>query len=442
MKNKIPICFVACFLTLSTLQAQQTQTLTLEDAVTLALKNSDASKLSDTKILSAENQLNVTKNLQYPDVKLSGQYMRLTSADVKLKINTGDSNPDSGEPQDNNSPNVNQLLLGQASVNLPLFSGFKLKNTIKASENMYQAATFNAKNDKEQLSIQVISSFLNLYKATQTISLIEENLKSAQQRVTDFSAMEKNGLLARNDLLKAQLQESNIQLSLDEAKKNERILNYKLAMLLKLPEGAKIETATPNFGLVSKQATTELMTRNDLEALRYQKQASEDQIKVAKGKYFPSLALSGGYIALDLQNALTVTNAMNIGIGLSYNLSDIFKAKSDVKLAKSKVQELQYAIDMKSDHIKVEIENAKEDYELALKKYDVYTVSETQATENYRIVKDKYDNGLADTNDLLEADVEQLQTKLNLTYAKADISQKYYELLTAEGQLTSAFNQQ
>jgi outer membrane protein TolC len=170
--------------------------LTLEDAVTLALKNSDASKLSDTKVLSAENQLNVTKNLQYPDVKLSGQYMRLTSADVKLKINTGDSNPDSGEPQDNNSPNVNQLLLGQASVNLPLFSGFKLKNTIKASENMYQAATFNAKNDKEQLSIQVISSFLNLYKATQTISLIEENLKSAQQRVTDFSAMEKKRLVS------------------------------------------------------------------------------------------------------------------------------------------------------------------------------------------------------------------------------------------------------
>jgi outer membrane protein TolC len=65
-----------------------------------------------------------------------------------------------------------------------------------------------------------------------------------------------------------------------------------------------------------------------------------------------------------------------------------------------------------------------------------------QATVNYRIVKDKYDNGLADTNDLLEADVEQLQTKLNLTYAKADISQKYYELLTADGQLTSAFNQQ
>ncbi|MEH6407069.1 MAG: TolC family protein, partial [Leeuwenhoekiella sp.] len=67
--------------------------------------------------------------------------------------------------------------------------------------------------------------------------------------------------------------------------------------------------------------------------------------------------------------------------------------------------------------------------------------SEEQAAENYRIVKDKYDNGLVDTNDLLEADVQQLQAKINLTYAKADITQKYYELLTAKGQLTEQFIQ-
>ena len=133
---------------------------------------------------------------------------------------------------------------------------------------------------------------------------------------------------------------------------------------------------------------------------------------------------------------------MNIGIGVSYNLSDLFKAKSDVKLAKTKTKELQYAIDMKSDQIKVDIENAKQDYQLAIKKYDVYTESQIQAEENYRIVKDKYDNGLADTNDLLEADVDQLQAKLNVAYAKADITQKYYELLAAKGQLNNTLNQQ
>jgi len=440
MKIKIPLYVVVCMLSISTLKAQQTKSLSIEDAVHLALENSDASKISDAKVFIAESELNKTKNLQYPDAKLSGQYMYLTSANIDLKTSSDSSSSSTDDTQSNSSPNVNQLLLGQANVSMPIFSGFKLSNTVKSSENLYQAATYIAKNDKEQLSIDVINDYLNLYKANKTIALVEENLKSAHQRVVDFSAMEQNGLLARNDLLKAQLQESNIKLSLDETIKNKNILNYKLTTILKLPENTQIETLEPDFGLVSKQAETDLITRYDLEALLHQEKASENQIKVAKSKYYPTLSLSGGYIALDLQNALTVTNAMNIGVGISYNLSDIFKAKSDVKLAKSKTQELQYTIDMVSNNIKIEIENAKQDYELALKKYDVLTESETQANENYRIVKDKYNNGLVDTNDLLEADVEQLQAKLNVTYSKANISQKYYELLTAKGQLISSLN--
>ncbi|WP_111309702.1 TolC family protein [Confluentibacter sediminis] len=438
MKTRYLILLIVSFISISTLQAQQPTTLTLEDAVALAIKNSDASKIADTKVLTAENELNVTKNNQYPDVKLSGQYLYLTNADVNLKIKTGESNSSSGDSQNSGAPNAHQLLLGQANVSMPLFSGFKLQNAIKASENSYQAAKYHAKNEKEQLSLNVINDYLNLYKATQTIDLIEENLKSAHQRVTDFSAKEENGLLARNDLLKAQLQESNIQLSLDDAIKTKNILNYKLAVLLKLPYNSIIETTTPEIGLVESNMPTETITKNDLEALKYQEKAAENQIKMAKSKFYPSLALTGGYIALDLQNALTVNNAMNFGLGISYNLSDIFKAKSDIKLAKSKVQELQYSIDMMSNDIKVQIENAKQNYNLALKKQDVYTASKAQAEENYRIVKDKYDNGLVDTNDLLEADVDQLQAKLNLSYSKADISQKYYELLAAQGQLSNS----
>ena len=63
-----------------------------------------------------------------------------------------------------------------------------------------------------------------------------------------------------------------------------------------------------------------------------------------------------------------------------------------------------------------------------------------QSSENYRIIKDKYDNGLSDTNDLLEADVEQLSSKINKALAKANIIQKYYELLSVTGQLSQSFN--
>lgn len=439
MINKQLVSIILLLLPFTMVQAQNKQPLTIREAVELALQNSNGAKLSQAKLNSAENELNVTKNLQYPDVKVSGQYMYLANADVNLKLSTG-SSTNEGSSSSGTSPKVNQLLLGQASANVPLFSGFKLRNTVKSAENLYKAASFDARNSNETIALNVIQNYISLYKSRQAVILIQENLKSAQQRVKDFTAMEQNGLLARNDLLKAQLQESGIKVSLEEAKKNANILNFQLTTLLKLPEETTIETVGDDFGPVKPVTEIDGTSRYDVESMRFQKEAAENQVKVAQGKYYPSLALSGGYIALDLQNALTVTNAMNVGVGLSYNLSDLFKAKSDVKLAKSRVDELNYSLDALTDKVKIEVENASQEYELALKTLDMYMKSDAQAKENYRIVKDKYDNGLADTNDLLEADVQQLQASIQMAYAEADIAQRYYELLTAKGQLTNTLH--
>jgi len=441
MKIKFLILSAILSLGIGTASAQEGKSLTLEQAVNLALTNSDEAKISESRVNTAKNEVQITKNNQYPDFKVSGQYQYLTGAKIDFPAaNASASEDPNAAPTP--TPDVNQLLLGQANMSLPLFSGFKLKNAIEASENSFKAATFNSENDKEQIALQTIKDYINLYKAQKAINIIKENLKSANQRVKDFTSMEENGLLARNDLLKAQLQESNIQLTLEEAKKNSNILNYKLNVMLKLPEDLKIDTQDANFGTVAPANLAGEVSRNDLEALKFQAQAAENQIKMARSKYFPSIALVSGYTALDLNNALTVTNAVNVGVGLSYNLSDIFKTKSEVKVAQSKAEELQHTLDMVSDKVKLQIENAKQDYQLALRKYEVYTKSEEQAIENYRILKDKYDNGLADTNDLLDADVDQLQAKMNLAYANADITQKYYELLTAQGTLTNQFNNQ
>ena len=70
----------------------------------------------------------------------------------------------------------------------------------------------------------------------------------------------------------------------------------------------------------------------------------------------------------------------------------------------------------------------------------MYEKAQLQATENYRIVLDKYNNGLSNTNDLLEANVEQLQAKINYTISTSDILQKYYELQFQKGKLTQSIN--
>ena len=130
---------------------------------------------------------------------------------------------------------------------------------------------------------------------------------------------------------------------------------------------------------------------------------------------------------------------MNFGVGISYDFANIFKNKSNVKAAKSKALEASEAAAILSEKIKIQVQQAIENYNLSLKQNLVYEQAIGQATENYRIVKDKYDNGLSNTTDLLEADVEQLNSKINYAYSRANIMLKYYEMQSASGQLTQSF---
>jgi outer membrane protein TolC len=426
------------FIGIPSLKAQEKTGLTLNEAINIVLSKSSDVALASTKVETKKYESQTVKNNKYPDLRVSGQYLRLTNANVNSKLNSNSSNPPSAPLA------VNQLMLGQINSSLPLFLGFKLQNSIRASENLYLSEKAKSEQTKEEIAMEVVEYYANLYRAQKAVNLITENLKSAEQRVTDFTALEKNGIIARNDLLKAQLQQSKVQLSLDEAYKNVSVLNYYLITLLKLPEDYKIGIDENQFANnqpinIIQNEEIALKSRKDLEAIHFIQKASENNIKIAKSAYFPIVNLTGGFIYLDLKNALTVSNAMNFGVGVSYDIANIFKNGANVKAAKSKALEATQSEAILSENIKVQVQQAIENYNLALKQNLVYEQAIGQATENYRIVKDKYDNGLSNTTDLLEADVEQLNSKINYAYSRANIMLKYYEMQSASGQLTQSF---
>ncbi|MFV5697475.1 TolC family protein [Flavobacterium sp. ZT3R17] len=437
MKVSQLMLFGIFFIGISSVEAQEKTSLTLDEAIHMAWLKSNEISLANTKVATKKYELQSVKNSQYPDLKVSGQYQRLAKASINLKVNKSSSS----EPM----PVVDQLMIGQVNANVPVFAGFKIQNSIKVSENLYQAENATASQTKEEIAMKVINSYANLYKSQKTIELLKENQKSAQQRVVDFSDLEKNGVIPRNDLLKSQLQVSKIQLSIDEENNNLNIVNFYLVTLLKLPVETKLEIRESDFANfqmdnIPTNDEPALQNRKDLEAIRFQEKASKANIKMAKSAYYPAISLIGGYTALDLKNVVTVQNAMNFGVGISYDISSILKNGTMVKLAESRSLEVQNSQAVLTDYIKMQVQKAIEDYELALKQNEVYVQAVEQSTENYRIIKDKYDNGLSDTNDLLEADVEQLGSKINKALAKANIIQKYYELLSVTGQLSQSFN--
>jgi len=437
MKINQLMLFGIFFIGISSIEAQEKTSLTLDEAVKMAWEKSNEVTLANTKVNSKKYELETVRNNQYPDLKISGQYQRLTKASIDMHNDEANAS----EPM----PSPDQAMFGQASLSLPLFAGFKIQNSIKAYDNLYEAESSYAAKTKEDVALRVITYYTALYKAQKTLDLLNENQKQAKQRVTDFTELEKNGIIPRNDLLKAQLLVSKTQLSIDEANNNINNINFYLTTLLKLDPNVKLEVKEDDFfNLKTNNAPTSdalaLENRKDLEAIRFQQKASEANIKIAKSGYYPSLALLGGYTALDLKDIITVKYAMNFGIGLSYDLSGIYKNGAHVKEAESRALEVKNTEAVMTDRIKVEVQKSIEDYNLAINQSVVYDEALQQSAENYRLVKDKFDNGLSDTNDLVEADVEHLSAKINTAVSKATIILKYYELLSVSGQLSQSFN--
>ena len=438
MNNKLKLVTVLFSLFTLQLAAQEKKTLTLDEAINLSLQNNKDLKLSQAKIEEATAALKEAVEKKLPNASISGSYMRLNSANIDIKRSNNGGGSGSGE-----SPNVSQAMYGMLNISQPIYAGGRIKYGIESSQFLEKAAKLDAEFEKDEVIQNTIEAFATLYKAKTAVQLMNENLLQAKQRATDFSNLEKNGLLARNDLMKAELQTSNVELNLLDAENNWQLANVNMNLMLGLPTGTELVLDTAGVEkkedprVLDDYLQSALTGRKDVAALDMRKKAAESGIKVAKADKYPSLQLTGGYIAADIPHVLTVTNAMNIGVGVSYNIASLWKTKSKVQQAEAKVKQMVITESILDDNIKLQVNKNYLSLISSRKKIEVAAKALEQAKENYRIVKNKFDNSLATTTDLLDADVAQLQASLSYTLTRADAFVAYNKLLQTAGILSA-----
>lgn len=432
-KRSIGLAIVINLLGPGILKAQE-RPIGLNEAIDLSLKNSKQLKGSQAKIDEATAALREAVEKRLPDAKLTGSYLWLGTANIDLKTKNSSGNQ-------NGTPKISQAMYGIVNASLPIYTGGRIRYGIESSRYLAEAIKLDADNDKEEVIQNTIEAYINLYKARSSVNLVKENLTEAQQRVKDFSNLEKNGLLARNDLLKAELQTSNVELTLLDAENNWQLANVSMDLLLGLPEKTQLlpdstlVAQNPELKNLDEYVQAAYTKRADLASMDLRKKATETAVKSARGDYYPNFALTGGYIAADIPQFLTITNAVDVGVGISYNIGSLWKTKAKVNQAEARAKQMEISESLLNDNIRLQVSQAYLNWLSSQKKIEVYAKAVEQATENYRIVKNKYNNSLATTTDLLDADVAQLQAKMNLVFAKADAVVVYNKLLQTAGLL-------
>lgn len=437
-RKKRPLLFLAfVFWVAVDNRATAQQTLTLQQAIGLSVKNSKGLAVSQARIEEAVAATKQALEARWPQATASASYLELSNPTVNFKLKTGSDSSGAG-----NQTKINHVMYAMVNASLPVYAGGRIRYGIESSRLLEKAARLDAEADREGVVQNAVEAYNNLYKAQAAIALVDSSLASARKRVRDYTGLLQNGLLARNDLLRAQLQESNTELSLMDAQNNRRLAVANMNILLGLPDSTQLFINNTELKPATETRTLSaflqpaLTNRKDVQALDDRRQAAERGISAARAESMPALVVTGGYTALNIPNAITVWNAANIGVGLQYNIANRWK-RGNVELAKARAKEAQAGREQLSDAVHLQVVQAYNNYLYSQKKIDVYATAIAQAEEAYKVINNKFSNGLATVTDVLEADVIRLQSRLNQAFAVSDSFVAYNRLLQTAGLLNN-----
>ena len=431
MKQKLKKLILTLFtgiLVSSTTFAQQKE-ITLEEGIQIGLQNSKTLHSSKMKVLSAEANLGAINTLQLPSLSLNASYTRLSPVNpfaVPTPFGVFTISPSILD-------NYNLKL----SLQQPLFTGFKLSSSSKIAEDNSLAAKQQYTQDEQNLILNIKNAYWRLFSAEKLKKAVDDNFLQVKAHLADIQNFFKQGLSTKNDVLKVEVQLSEIELQQIDAKNSVKIAIVNLDNVIGLPLSSDLQipqnvsVSDNNEYDLTELIKEAIQNRPDLKAMQYQVQASKAGIALAQSNWYPQIYLTGNYYyskpnqrILPSRNQFDAT--WDVGVGLSFNIWNWGATKDQTTQAEAQYEQSNDGLKSMKDAITLEV---TQDYYNMIKAKEKILVAEqtvSQAEENYRVTDDKFKQGLTLNSELLDAETALLQAKTNQIQSLAD-----YELAVA-----------
>jgi len=420
------------------IMAQSPRVLSLADAVKLGIDNSKQLRQSKNKIEEAMTRLGQAKDLALPSAKVSFQYLHALMLARTVNIPGFTQKP-------LDLPFDFPAYLGTVSVSEPIFAGNQFKYAKKSADLLVQLSHLDADKDKEDVTYLIIGEYLNYNKILQNQTVVKQNMQDVDQKLSEITKYEGQGLATKNDVLRFQLQKSRIQLNEIELENNRMIANYNMNILLGLPDTTEIVLSDVNYRLDEHPVFTDLLqqaetSRRELLDLSYQDKLADITIKKIHDQRLPTLAANAGMYYINptgkvIPTGNTVLAPVTLGLGVSWDIGTLYTNKNKERQAAVEKQEVLTSRDQTLDDVHKDVHQYFIGYLQALEEIKVLQDAVDQATENERITESKFQNSLVTTTDRIDAQTLLYQARINLELAKSDATIAYYALLKSTGNI-------
>ncbi len=411
--------------------------LTIHQIWQQAEQNSKAVQIQQIKLQSSEEEIKDARKERLPDINAAGQYARV-------------SNMPQYEDGIFHTPTQYPLLhtyytLG-ADAYLNVYSGNKTNLNIAERETRHQITEEQSLQVLSDVRLRAAAYYLEIQRGLIFKDLTQKNIAEQQQQLEHIRQLQKNGVVLKSDLLRAELQLSRQQLSLDQIDNDIAIARQKLNILIGQPDSTPIlPTQVPD---PDSLAPAPLQDYLDLaEAQSHAGRISQQEIALRKLRVKEARAANSPHIGLFAMYtyaypqilfypyAAAVYGWGMAGVKASFSFSGLYQNKHKIKIAELEAQAQDVEHKSIDDAIREQVTSSWLRYKEALHRIEVAQKNVAQARENARIVSNTYFNQLSLVTDLLDANTQSLQTRFELAAAQMAALLQYYQLLNSIGNL-------
>jgi outer membrane protein TolC len=332
-----------------------------------------------------------------------------------------------------------------ADLYLNLYNGNKTNLKIAEDKTLHQISLIQEDQAVSDIHYKTAALYLELQQSLIFRNLITEDIADQEKQLKEIKAFHKNGTVLKSDVLRVELDLSKRKMTLVTIENDMLIASQKLNIIIGEPDGriilpTDLDTHQDEQAGYDQYLAEALQHSFPYHISAQQTALSEIHLKQVRANLRPRLGMYGDFYYANPQIFLYPYNPYWYSLGVaglkaSFPISELYHNVHKVRAAKLELEKEEEAHKDTEDKVRQQVKEAFLRYKEALFQIKVAEVSVAQAEENARIIKNTYFNQTSLITDLLDADIQVLQTRFELAAARIMAQNKYYLLQNITGVL-------
>lgn len=323
-----------------------------------------------------------------------------------------------------------------ATAKQPLYTGGRIQAGVKAADAATGAAEQAQRAERGRLALELVRRYFGQQLADQSVQVRQATLESLAEHLADARKLEQEGQIARAERLRAEVAWAEAQRELGDAERKAALARSALAAILDSDRELKPSTPIPDIAEPEALDTLQqraLAANPQLRQAGFQRTRAQQGVQAVRGEYAPAVGLFALARVYD-EDPVIEQPDWALGVSVTVPLFDGFQRRHKLQAAQAQVDQVEALQAAGERDVSLLVEQRYQQLANARDQIESYETTRALAEESLRAQQLAFAEGLANSLDVIDAELSLSRLLLGIHAARFDALVAHAGLLEASGE--------